>query len=245
MRRGSKTGIPAPMATITPQQNAMNRGVSQQHRADYAARHPIHAGVPTANIKRPGEVINPVDPGGIQPPNQTINPVDQGGIQPPGALSPQQMWESQPQNQQRLQKAKENMYGDYRNSATPQQAWSDRMPEGMQMQPYPGGSNQGFGQQFDPNVFGRAPMNGLGQQGQQPIAPWQNPKFAGPGSSAMQQMGGMFGGVPYPMQGMPTRNTGPAPMQPTGRGLMNAPNGRLQRLSPGIYRDANGQTVRR
>lgn len=214
MRRGSKTGIPAPMATITPQQNAMNRGVSQQHRADYAARHPIHAGVPTANIKRPGEVINPVDPGGIQPPNQTINPVDQGGIQPPGALSPQQ-------------------------------AWSDRMPEGMQMQPYPGGSNQGFGQQFDPNVFGRAPMNGLGQQGQQPIAPWQNPKFAGPGSSAMQQMGGMFGGVPYPMQGMPTRNTGPAPMQPTGRGLMNAPNGRLQRLSPGIYRDANGQTVRR
>lgn len=222
---------------------------------------PSHAGAmrkATASISRPGDEVV-TDPGGIDPNTGRVTYADRN----PNHYAANRERRDQQSTYQGATPQQANhraLYAErHPNHAVGMQQGGPRQPPmpqpmqqppQMQFQPYPmpmqgqqlppmqGGLQGGFGP-----MQGRPTYDpGFGAQ----FSPFQNPKFAGPGSSAMQQIGGgMFGGgVPYPMQGMPARNTGPAPM-PTGRGLMNAPSGGGERLSPGIYRGANGQAVRR
>ena len=139
----------------------------------------------------------------------------QGGMQPP--QSPPQL--SREQWQQMLGSNFDARSYDLQN---PQQ--------GQQLPPMQGGLSGGFGPMqgrptYDPG-FGALQ------------SPFQNPKFAGPGSSAMQQMGGgMWGGG----QMMPARNTGPAPMQ--GGGF--ASEGQSAQMRPAYMQQQQAAEARR
>ena len=251
MIRGNKGGLPpAAMQTSKPSHAGARRNA-------------------TASISRPGDEQVVTDPGGIDPNTGRVTYADRNpnhyagnrqridqqntfqGATPQQANHKALYAERHPGHAGGTPMQRQPQQGGTQPPQAPQ-AQPPQQPGRMQYQPYPmpmsGGFPAGFGsmsgidpgfnaggvdfsqfRQPSPQDFQRTPM------------PWQNPKFAGPGSGAMQQMGGgMFGGG----QMMPARNTGPAPM-PTGKGLMSAPNGGMQRLSPGVYRDANGQTVRR
>lgn len=82
---GSYTGPVNSNAVAGPYTGPANNINWKAEYNNYAASHPIHAGVPTAGISRPGGTTGPVDPGGIDPKTNLPvgqTPVDPGGIDP-------------------------------------------------------------------------------------------------------------------------------------------------------------------